>query len=42
METRPSRKSFHYILTSKNINFIINNDDVVKNDSKLKQNKTKI
>ena len=31
METRPSRKSFHYILASKNINFIINNDDENKN-----------
>ena len=27
METRPSRKSFHYISASKNINFIINNND---------------
>ena len=26
METRPSRKSFHYISASENINFIINND----------------
>ena len=27
METRPSRKSFHYISASKNINFINNNDE---------------
>ena len=27
METRPSCKSFHYISASKNINFIINNND---------------
>ena len=27
MGTRPSRKSFHYISASKNINFIINNND---------------
>ena len=33
METRPSHKSFHYILASKNINFIINNDDENENDN---------
>ena len=27
METRPSCKSFYYILARKNINFIINNND---------------
>ena len=27
METRPSHKSFHYISASKNINFIVNNDE---------------
>ena len=27
METRPSCKSFYYISASKNINFIINNND---------------
>ena len=27
MESRPSRKSFHYISASKNINFINNNDE---------------
>ena len=27
MERRPSRKSFHYISASKNINFINNNDE---------------
>ena len=27
MESRPSRKSFHYISASKNINFINSNDE---------------
>ena len=27
MKSRPSRKSFHYISASKNINFINNNDE---------------
>ena len=35
METRPSRKSFHYISASKNINFIINNNDENKNDNTI-------
>ena len=35
METRPSRKFFHYILASKNINFIINNNDENKNDNTI-------
>ena len=35
METRPSRKSFHYISASKNINFIINNDDENKNGNTI-------
>ena len=35
IETRPSRKSFHYISASKNINFIINNDDENKNDNTI-------
>ena len=33
MESRPSRKSNHYISVSKNINFIINNNDENKNDN---------
>ena len=33
METRPSSKSFHYISASKNINFIINNNDENKDDN---------
>ena len=32
METRPTCKSFHYISASKNINFIINNNDENKDD----------
>ena len=35
METRPSRKSFHYISASKNINFIINNNDENKNGNTI-------
>ena len=35
METRPSRKSFHYISASKNINFIINNNDENKNENTI-------
>ena len=35
METRPSRKSFHYISASKNINFINNNNDKNKNDNAI-------
>ena len=35
IETRPSRQSFHYISASKNINFIINNDDENKNDNTI-------
>ena len=35
METRPSHKSFHYISASKNINFIINNNDENKNDNTI-------
>ena len=35
METRPSCKSFHYISASKNINFIINNNDQNKNDNTI-------
>ena len=35
MKTRPSRKSFHYISASKNINFIINNNDENKNDNTI-------
>ena len=35
MEIRPSRKSFHYISASKNINFIINNNDENKNDDTI-------
>ena len=35
METRPSRKSFHYISVSKNINFIIDNVDENKNDNAI-------
>ena len=34
METRPSSKSFHYISASKSINFIIDNNDENKYDSK--------
>ena len=33
METRPSCKSFHYTSASKNINFIINNNDENKDDN---------
>ena len=33
METRPSCKSFHHISASKNINFIINNNDENKDDN---------
>ena len=33
METRPRSKSFHYILASKNINFIIINNDENKDDN---------
>ena len=35
VETRPSHKSFHYISASKNINFIINNNDENKNDNTI-------
>ena len=35
MESRPSRKSFHYISASKNINFINNNNDKNKNDNTI-------
>ena len=35
MESRPSRKSNHYISVSKNINFIINNNDENKNDNTI-------
>ena len=35
METRPSCKSFHYIFASKNINFIINNNDGNKDDNTI-------
>ena len=35
METRPSWKYFHYISASKNINFIINNNDENKNDNTI-------
>ena len=35
METRPSSKSFHYISASKNINFIINNNDENKDDNTI-------
>ena len=35
METRPSCKSFHYILASKNINFIVNNNDENKDDNTI-------
>ena len=35
METRPSRKSFYYISASKNIKFIINNNDENKNDNTI-------
>ena len=35
MEIRPSRKSFHYISASKNINFIINNNDENKNENTI-------
>ena len=35
METRPSRKSFHYISACKNIKFIINNNDENKNDNTI-------
>ena len=35
METRPSRQSFRYISASKNINFIVNNDDENENDNTI-------
>ena len=35
METRPSWKYFHYISASKNINFIINNNDENKNENTI-------
>ena len=35
MEIRPSLKPFHYISASKNINFIINNDDENKNGNTI-------
>ena len=35
METRPSSKSFHYISASKNINFIINNNDENKDGNTI-------
>ena len=35
METRPSWKYFHYISASKNINFIINNNDENENDNTI-------
>ena len=35
METSPSRKSFHHISASKNIKFIINNNDENKNDNTI-------
>ena len=35
METRTSRKSFHYISASKSINFIINNNNENKNDNTI-------
>ena len=35
METRPSCKSFHFISASKNINFIINNNNENKYDNTI-------
>ena len=35
METRPSCKSFHYISASKNINFIVSNNDENENDNTI-------
>ena len=35
IETRPSCQSFHYISTSKNINFTINNNDENKDDNTI-------
>ena len=35
METRPSRKSFHFTSASRNINFIINNNDENKNENTI-------
>ena len=35
METRPSRKPFHYISANKNINFVINNNDENKNGNTI-------
>ena len=35
METRPSRKYFHYISASKSINFVINNNDENKKDNTI-------
>ena len=34
-KTRPSCKSFHYISTSKSINFTINNNDENKDDNTI-------
>ena len=38
METRSSCKSFHYISASKNINFVINNNDENKDDNTIANN----
>ena len=39
METRLSRKFFHYILASKNINFIVNkNDNTIANSDSSNSN----
>ena len=35
MQTRPSRKYFHYISASKNINFIMNNNEENENDNTI-------
>ena len=35
METRPSSKSFHYISTSKNINFTVDNNDENKDGNTI-------
>ena len=35
METRPGRKSFHYISASKSINFVISNNDENKKDNTI-------
>ena len=35
METRPSRKSFHFVSAGKNINFVINNNDEKKIDNTI-------